>query len=123
MTSQNGKTSKSSLLSTPQPRISIAVSFAEEENEPSFFSRDFLPLPPLELRIALVCGQRLRMYKNEPLDNDEATLLWDCVYSQLKFFDQAYARKVARCDPAFRVLKKGGVSKYENIKLIMPSFF
>jgi len=121
--SSSSKKSSKSLLSTPQPRVSIAVSFAEEENEPSFFSREFLPLPPLELRIALVCAQRLRMYKNEPLDNETATLLWDFVYSQLKLFDQSYARKVARCDPAFRVLKQGGISKYENIKIIMPSFF
>ena len=112
-----------SLLPEIHPRVSIAVSFAAVDNEETpFIARKYLPLPPFQLRIAILSSQRIRLYQSEPLRED-AALFWDCFYQQIDLFDQQYARKVCRAPPVQSIIRKGGAEKYGNIKKIMPTFF
>jgi hypothetical protein len=114
-----------SLLPSIQPRVAIAVSYnALDSDEVPYFSRDHLPLPPLALRLAIACAQRLRLYRSESIaPGEDVALMWECFYNQLTQFDQNYARKLCRCEPVQPVIRAGGADRYGDIRKVMPAFF
>lgn len=50
----------------PTPRISISWGCADDAYEPAYFSRDHLPCPPLDLRLALAGAQMIIYHERFP---------------------------------------------------------
>jgi hypothetical protein len=77
------------------PRVALSLAFADPTFEVAYFSEDFLPLPPLTLRVALVSGQ-LIMYKTQvKLTKPQLALHFRIFMSQKALFSNAYVEKIS----------------------------
>jgi ectoine hydroxylase-related dioxygenase (phytanoyl-CoA dioxygenase family) len=70
------------------PRIAFAFGLAQDDYELPPFSRDWLPLPPVQMRMALVAGQLLCYSANEPLTQQEVDTLFTVFLKQAQHFNQ-----------------------------------
>eukprot|EP00004_Rigifila_ramosa_P006992 TRINITY_DN1790_c0_g1_i1.p1 TRINITY_DN1790_c0_g1~~TRINITY_DN1790_c0_g1_i1.p1 ORF type:complete len:384 (+),score=97.94 TRINITY_DN1790_c0_g1_i1:54-1154(+) len=78
------------------PRIALSFAFADRSFEAPFFSSaDFLPFPPLALRLGLRAGQAIAYQSQVALSKAQLALETRIFHSQKRFFSADYADKVA----------------------------
>jgi len=74
--------------------VALSFAFSHPLFEEPFFPPTFLPLPPLGLRLGLLCGQAILYATQAPLTKAALALNNRVFASQKSFFNEAYSEKV-----------------------------
>ncbi|GIL98987.1 hypothetical protein Vretimale_4284 [Volvox reticuliferus] len=77
------------------PRLAISWGCADDAYEPPYFSRQYLPYPPMELRAALACGQMLVYHERFPMAARQLSLYYKFFNLHADKFQESYRAKVA----------------------------
>ncbi|GLI65349.1 hypothetical protein VaNZ11_008898 [Volvox africanus] len=77
------------------PRLAISWGCADDAYEPPYFSRSYLPYPPLEMRAALACGQMLVYHERFSMTARQLTLYYKFFSMHADKFHESYREKVA----------------------------
>lgn len=75
-------------------RVALSFAFSDALFEEAAFPPSFLPLPPLGLRLGLLCGQAILYAAQAPLSKGALALNNRVFASQQAFFNAAYTEKV-----------------------------
>ena len=86
------------------PRVALSYAFADPDFEESAFCSTYLPLPPLELRLALIAGQAIIYNAQSPLDKGQLALNNRIFLSQKNYFKDAYVNKVTYAAQSLKFL-------------------
>eukprot|EP00877_Chromochloris_zofingiensis_P008660 jgi/Chrzof1/4047/Cz13g18120.t1 len=73
------------------PRISMSFACADDAYEPPYLSRQYLPFPPLELRVALAAAQMIIYHER-----------FECSARQLSLFHDAFMAHATKFEPTYR---------------------
>eukprot|EP01024_Parvocaulis_polyphysoides_P007569 TRINITY_DN12249_c0_g2_i1.p1 TRINITY_DN12249_c0_g2~~TRINITY_DN12249_c0_g2_i1.p1 ORF type:complete len:431 (+),score=84.77 TRINITY_DN12249_c0_g2_i1:103-1395(+) len=77
------------------PRVSMSFGCADDEFEKSYLDRKFLPYPPFELRVALVCAQMISYYQRFPPSVQQLQIYYQ-IFDRFKDrFDEKYRQRIA----------------------------
>ena len=88
------------------PRVALSFSFSDPLFHDSAFSPSYLPLPPLGLRLGLLCGQAILYAAQAPLSKSSLALNNRVFASQKSFFNEAYADKVLTSAQSQKFMEK-----------------
>lgn len=92
-------------------RLSLSFVHADDEFEDARLSRHWLPLPPLQLRVALAAGQTLDYGFRINYGKDMTNLCWLCFLACIEHFDQTFARSVNKMKTALLRQSSGSESR------------
>ncbi len=80
---------------TGDARVSLAMAFSDEQFEHPYFSSEYLPVPPMHLRLALVCGQMICYHERFSFDG-RTLIFFKRVFDQwVSLFHTSYRQKVS----------------------------
>jgi hypothetical protein len=78
------------------PRMALTLAFADPSFEAEYFDHSqYLPFPPLSLRLGLVAGQQVQYEHLSPLDKNQVALYRRMFYKHKHYFSEAYAEKIS----------------------------
>mmetsp|Transcript_14018 Transcript_14018/g.44606 ORF Transcript_14018/g.44606 Transcript_14018/m.44606 type:complete len:249 (-) Transcript_14018:149-895(-) len=77
-----------------EPRVAMSFAVADNSFEEPYISRSHLPLPPCELRAALVAAQAIAYCQNEDPGRERASLYWHAFLAFSHEFQANFARRV-----------------------------
>ena len=76
------------------PRVAVGFAFSADDYEAPYLPRTHLPLPPVELRVALAAAQAIVYHKRLHFGRHELALFNRIFSSQKHSFDARYAKKI-----------------------------
>lgn len=76
------------------PRIACSFAGADDSFEPSYFSREHLPFPPLELRVSLLAAQMLIYYQRFSFSAKQLSFFYKLYRKNKSEFCPSYVQKV-----------------------------
>ncbi|CAK0844369.1 unnamed protein product [Prorocentrum cordatum] len=102
----------------PAPRISLAFAAADPAFEKAYFPHAFLPMPSLDLRVALLAGQVLKNSSNEHVltTRTRVSLFYRLFGTMAEVFDRDYCNEKRQVNQMFH-LKLPRMSTTVNVPL------